>query len=155
MLPNNSSGIGSHTRNPWVLYWHRSSDIAESWISLWVRRDETTGLWSSLCSSNLMCGLIPGYMPSSCFHAEERTYRMLMEGVASSSHQTSADHVTDCLQESSSPSLCTLCLFCWGNDFSLVARAPGCRVNLLRRFVFSKHLYFLVATCLWSSVAIE
>ena len=87
------------------------SDIAESWNSHWVRRNENTGLWSSLCSSNLMCGLIPGYMPSSCFHAEERTYRMLMEGIPSSSHKTSADHVTDCLQESSTPSLYTLCFF--------------------------------------------
>ena len=100
------------------------TDIAESWNSHWVRRNENTGLWSSLCSSNLMCGLIPGYMPSSCFHAEERTYRMLMEGVASSSRQTSADHVTDCLQESSSPSLCTLCLFCWGNDFFTGCTCP-------------------------------
>ena len=78
-------------------------NIAMSWLTQWVRRNEQTGLWKSLCSSNLMCGLIPGYMPSSCFHAEERTYRILMEGIPTSSHKTSADHVTDCLQASSTP----------------------------------------------------
>ena len=78
-------------------------NIAMTWQTQWVQRDEETGLWKSLCSSNLMSGFVPGYMPSSCFQAEERTYRSLMEGIPTNAHKTSADHVTDCLQASSTP----------------------------------------------------
>ena len=76
-------------------------NVAMTWQTQWVQRDEETGLWKSLCSSNLMSGFVPGYTPSSCFQAEERTNRSLKEGIPTNAHKTSADHVTDCLQASS------------------------------------------------------
>ena len=76
-------------------------NVAMTWQSQWIHHDEETGLWKSLCSSNLMSGFVPGYTPSSCFQAEERTNRSLKEGIPTNAHKTSADHVTDCLQASS------------------------------------------------------
>ena len=49
--------------------------LALYWQKELVKRDDVTGFWRSHSSSNLMSGFVPGYTPSSCFQAEERTNR--------------------------------------------------------------------------------
>ena len=66
-----------------------------------AKRDPNTGLWQTLSSSNLMSGHVPGYTPSSCFQAEERTNRSLKEGLPRNAHKTSVDQATDFLQAAS------------------------------------------------------
>ena len=76
-------------------------DLALYWQNFLAKKDPDTGLWQTLCSSNLMSGHVPGYTPSSCFQAEERTNRSLKEGIPRNAHKTSVDQATEFLQASS------------------------------------------------------
>ena len=76
-------------------------DLALYWQNFLAKRDPNTGLWQTLSSSNLMSGHVPGYTPSSCFQAEERTNRSLKQGLPRNAHKTSVDQATDFLQAAS------------------------------------------------------
>ena len=76
-------------------------DLAMYWQNSLAKHDAKTGLWQTLCSSNLMSGHLPGYTPSSCFQPDERTNHSWKEGIPRNAHNTSVDQVTESLQESS------------------------------------------------------